>query len=87
MYDMGGFGDDMNKIREYEKIYERYANDVYRVSLFLLQDENKAKEITQQAFANVYKKLQEIDEKSICGQLLIEVKRLAKNHETKEEQQ
>ncbi len=77
----------MNKMKEYEKIYERYANDVYRLSLYVLQDEEKAKDITRQTFANVYKKLQEIDEKSIHGQLLIEAKRLAKNQETKEERQ
>lgn len=84
MYDMGGFGDDMNKIREYEKIYERYANDVYRVSLYLLKDETKAQDITQRAFENMYKKLQESDEESVCNQLLIEAKRLAKNQDTKE---
>lgn len=81
---MGGFGDDMKKIKEYEKIYERYANDVYRVSLYLLKNETKAKEITQEAFANIYKKSQEIDEKSIYGQLLIEAKRLAEKQDTKE---
>ena len=81
---MGGFGDDMKKIKEYEKIYERYANDVCRVSLYLLKDETKAKDITQEAFANIYKKSQEIDEKSIYGQLLIEAKRLAEKQDTKE---
>lgn len=74
----------MNKIEKYEFIYERYANDIYRLSLYLLKDEKKAKDITQQAFANIYKRLQEIDEKSIHGQLLIEAKRLAKKQDTKE---
>ena len=59
----------MNNIKKYEIVYDRYANDVYRLSLYLLQDEEKAKDITRQTFANVYKKLQEIDEKSIHGQL------------------
>lgn len=77
----------MNNIKKYEVIYERYANDVYRLSLYLLKDETKATEITQQAFANVYKKASKIDEKSIRGQLLIEVKRLAKKQEPKEERQ
>jgi len=75
----------MNKMKEYGKIYERYANDVYRLSLYLLKDETKAKEITQQAFANVYKKVSENDKNSIRGQLLIEAKRLATNQDTKEE--
>ena len=74
----------MNKIEKYELIYERYANDIYRLSLYLLKDEKKAKDITQQAFENIYKRLQESDEESVCNQLLIEAKRLAKNQDTKE---
>ena len=77
----------MNKMKEYEKIYERYANDVYRLSLYLLKDETKAQEITQQAFANVYKKVSGNDKNSIRGQLLIEAKRLATNQDTKEGKQ
>lgn len=77
----------MSNIKQYEQLYRMYANDVYRLSLYLVQDENKAKKITQQAFANVYKKSSEIDKNSIRGQLLIEAKRLAKNQETKEEWQ
>ena len=74
----------MNKTEKFELIYERYANDVYRLSLYLLKDETKAKDITQQAFENIYKRLQESDEESVCNQLLIEAKRLAKNQDTKE---
>ena len=74
----------MNKTEKFELIYERYANEVYRLSLYLLKDETKAKDITQQAFENIYKRLQEGDEESVCNQLLIEAKRLAKNQDTKE---
>lgn len=74
----------MNKTEKFELIYERYANDVYRLSLYLLKDETKAQDITQQAFENIYKRLQESDEESVCNQLLIEAKRLAKNQDTKE---
>lgn len=74
----------MNKTEKFELIYERYANDVYRLSLYLLKDETKAQDITQRAFENMYKRLQESDEESVCNQLLIEAKRLAKNQDTKE---
>ena len=74
----------MNKTEKFELIYERYANDVYRLSLYLLKDETKAQDITQRAFENIYKRLQESDEESVCNQLLIEAKRLAKNQDTKE---
>ena len=74
----------MNKTEKFELIYERYANDVYRLSLYLLKDETKAQDITQRAFENIYKRLQESDEESVCNQLLIEAKRLAKKQDTKE---
>lgn len=77
----------MSSIKQYEQVYRMYANDVYRLSLYLVQDENEAKKITQQAFANIYTKLDEIDQNSIYSQLLIEAKRLAKNQETEEERQ
>ena len=74
----------MNRTEKFELIYERYANNVYRLSLYLLKDETKAQDITKRAFENIYKRLQESDEESVCNQLLIEAKRLAKNQDTKE---
>ena len=83
-YDKGGYADDMGSIKQYEQVYRLYANDVYRLSLYLVQDENKAKKITQQAFANIYTKWDEIDKNSIYSQLLIETKKLAENKDAKE---
>lgn len=74
----------MNNMKKIEEIYNKYADDVYRLSLYLLKDENKAKEVTRQAFESIYKKLDEIDTDRIHSQLLIKAKRLAKNEETKE---
>lgn len=74
----------MGSIKQYEQVYRLYANDVYRLSLFLVQDENEAKKITQQTFANIYTKLDEIDQNSIYSQLLIETKKLAENKNAKE---
>lgn len=74
----------MGSIKQYEQVYTMYADDVYRLSLYLVQDENKAKKITQQAFASIYKKWDEIDQDSIYSQLLIETKKLAENKNAKE---
>lgn len=74
----------MSNIRQFELIYEKHADDAYRVALCLVKDKNKAQEISRQAFVNIYKRLREIDEKSLYSQLLIEVKRLAKNQNTEE---
>ena len=74
----------MGSIKQYEQVYRLYANDVYRLSLFLVQDENEAKKITQQTLANIYTKLDEIDQNSIYSQLLIETKKLAENKNAKE---
>lgn len=60
-------------------IYEEYANDVYRVALYLVKDEKKAQDIVWQAFVNIYKQWLETDETSIYLQLLKETKRIAQN--------
>lgn len=76
--------------RKFELIYRKYADDVYRVSLYLLKDEEKAMHLAQQAFANVYKKMNEIEEQSLRSHLIHEVKNLAtdflQNKETEEEE-
>lgn len=81
---IGGFADGMKNVEEYEQVYKKYVNDVYRLALYLTRDEEEAKEITQQAFANVYKKTFKIDERSIYKELLITTKVLAKKQDTKE---
>lgn len=81
---IGGFADGMSDTKQFELIYEKYADDVFRVALYLIKDKNKAQDIVQQAFVNIYKQLRELDEESIYGQLLIEAKRLAKKQDTKE---
>ena len=60
----------MSHIKQFEMIYEEYANDVYRVALYLVKDEKKAQDIVWQAFVNIYKQWRETDETSIYLQLL-----------------
>ncbi len=69
----------MSHIKQFEMIYEEYANDVYRVALYLVKDEKKAQDIVWQAFVNIYKQWRETDETSIYLQLLKETKRIAQN--------
>lgn len=69
----------MSHIKQFEMIYEEYANDVYRVALYLVKDEKKAQDIVWQAFVNIYKQWLETDEASIYLQLLKETKRIAQN--------
>jgi len=74
----------MSSIKQYEQVYRMYVNDVYRLALYLVKDENEAEKITQQAFENIYTKWEEIDKNSIYNQLLIETKKLAENTDAKE---
>lgn len=67
----------MSDIKQFEMIYGQYVNDVYRMALYLVKDENEAQDIVRQAFASIYKQWRECDEKSLYLQLLKETKRIA----------
>lgn len=81
----------MSNIKKFEMIYEKYVNDVYRVALYLVKDEDKAKDITQQAYTNIYKTHHKIGENKIYSQLIYTAKMLAEksnlNKDTKEGKQ
>lgn len=62
---------------QYENIYQKYADDVYRVSLYLTRQPRIAKDITKQAFENLYKELDEVEETYIFGYLIQKVKSYA----------
>lgn len=72
-------------------IYDEYVNDVYRVALYLVKDEDKAKDITRQAFANIYQTHQKMNGNTIYSHLIYTTKILAEksnfNKETKEGKQ
>lgn len=76
---MGGIWDDMSHIKQFETIYKKYVNDVYRVAMYLVKDENKAQDIVRQVFASIYKQWRDIEEQSVYLQLLKETKRIAQN--------
>ncbi len=69
----------MSDIKQFEMIYGKYVNDVYRMALYLVKDENKAQDIVWQAFASIYKQWRDIEEQRVYLQLLKETKRIAQN--------
>ena len=75
----------MSSIKQFEIIYQKYADDMYRLALYLVKDANKAQDVVRQAFASIYKQWRESDEKSLYFQLLKETKRIAQNERRKKD--
>ena len=50
------------KEKQYEIIYRTYSNDIYKICLYYLRDEDEAMNITQQVFWNFYSRFQTVDE-------------------------
>ena len=67
----------MSNVKQFEMIYDKYANDVYRVALYLVKDEDKAKDIARQAFVNIYQTHHNMNENKIYSRLIYAVKKLA----------
>lgn len=70
--------------KNYEVVYDSYANDVYKICFYYLRDENQAANITQQVFLNFYKVYDEVNPDHILGHLVREAKRLlasSQNHQ------
>lgn len=56
------------------EVYKRYADDVYKVCIFYLRDEKKAKDFSVQAFQKLYEHFDEVEPKYMLGYLIHEVK-------------
>ena len=71
-------GKDTETTREkkFEVVYNSHVNDVYKVCLFYLKDEDKAADITQQAFFNFYKTFEKVHPDYTLAFLVREVKKL-----------
>lgn len=67
--------------KQYEEVYATYADDVYKICIYYLKDEEKAKEIATQALINFYEIFDRVDSKYILGFLVREVKRLLASSE------
>src|SRR5512140_1169156 len=44
--------------RQFERIYQRYAADVYRYALVVLRNPHDAEDVTQTTFMNAYRSMQ-----------------------------
>lgn len=62
---------------QYENVYRKYADDVYKVSLYLTRQPQIAQDLTKQAFENLYKELDDVEETYIFGYLIQQVKSYA----------
>lgn len=68
--------------KRYEGIYRRYANDVYKVCLYYIKEEEQAKDIVEQAFRSLYEHIEEVNPDYILGYLINEVKSVVQNEST-----
>lgn len=67
-----------NKFKEqlYESIYQKYSDDIYRLSLYILRNEEMAKNVTQQVFFSFYESFDKIAENDYYSYLLGKTKQL-----------
>lgn len=64
--------------KQYEEIYRRYANDIYKICVYYLQDEKQAQEVVIEAFESLYKHLDEVNPKYTLAYLANEAKTIIK---------
>lgn len=75
----------IEKIEQFENIYQTFVNDIYKVSLYFLKEEKKAQKITEQVFLEFYEELDRVDSDHIFAYLVYKAKTLSTNepiHET-----
>lgn len=67
-----------NKFKEqlYESVYRKYSNDIYRISLCFLKNEETAMNVTQQVFFNFYESFEKIAEDDYYSYLIGKTKQL-----------
>lgn len=76
---------EKEKIKQFENIYKTFANDIYKVSLYILKGEKKAQKITEQVFLELYEEFDSMDSNHIFAYLVCKAKKLSTNehiHET-----
>ena len=64
------------EIEEFEAIYRLHADNLYKYCLYYLEDEEKAMDITQQAFFNFYKYYKTVTSDAVFKCLVCEAKNL-----------
>lgn len=69
------------KEEEFNNIYKTYADTVYRVSLYMTRDEERARDVTIKTFVALYKNLEEVPEERVRAFLVCVAKDFAQNGE------
>src|SRR5919197_956964 len=59
--------------RQFERIYRRYAGDVYRYALVVLRNQQDAEDVTQTTFMNAYRAMQNGERPEIPKNWLIAI--------------
>lgn len=72
------------KKKKFEVVYKSYADKLYKFCFYYLKDEEKAKDIAQQAFFNFYKYFEEVAPDVIFSCLASEAKKLLLNSQHQE---
>ena len=70
------------ELEEFEAIYRLYADSLYKYCFYYLEDEEKAMDITQQAFFNFYKYYQTVTSDMVLKCLVYEAKKIVVKQST-----
>lgn len=71
------------KKKQCERLYEKHADDVYKVALYLTGNVDEAKDVVVKAFLSLYNNLDTVDPDYALGYLIHEVKSLITNKSDK----
>ncbi len=80
---------DRRKEEEFEKLYQQYRNDVYKISLYYTKNEQEAQDITQKVFFALYLRMDKIQTEYVKAYLITAAKNLSYNwlRDTKKERE
>jgi len=53
--------------RQFERLYKRYAGDVYRYAMAVMRNAQDAEDVTQTTFMNAYRAMQAGEAQFGCG--------------------
>lgn len=70
------------KQEKFDSIYRSYSNDIYRVCLYLLKNEQLAQEIMQQTFLICYDDFENVASDCVFAYLVCTAKELAYNRQS-----
>jgi len=62
--------------KQCERLYEKHADDVYKVALYLTGNVDEAKDVVVKAFLSLYNNLDTVNPEYALGYLIHEVKNL-----------